>query len=300
VVRPAVGESIRVGVSETIRGMPGNPEAIVLPEGRGVAIVADSFWHAYEARMVYETTLPDRPPGGIDRVNTDRLKAKYLETVGRRSAPTAGDAITKTYWTPYHLLEVAMSPRCINCHGKKVEGRHIPLVGDDTRPHPMNVSCVNNPVREGIERCDGGGNEPPGLVCTSCHGQTNRAPREAPPGAYAAKLKLPWMMPTRELVILEPLRGIRSQAARRVALCERTAEIQTAPDDPAGHFVHHTHDDELIEWAFKPGGDRTPVPGGPESFETFKDAARMWASWLRKNESCDVFGGEAAGGSTRR
>ena len=153
----------------------------------------------------------------------------------------------------------------------------------------------NNPVREGIERCDGGGDEPPGLVCTSCHGQTNRAPREAPPGAYAAKLKLPWMMPTRELVILEPLRRIRSQAARRVALCEkwRTAEIQTAPDDPTCHFVHHTHDDELIEWAFKPGGDRTPVPGGRGSFEMFKDAARTWASWLRRNEPCDVFGGAA-------
>ena len=69
---------------------------------------------------------------------------------------------------------------------------------------------------------------------------------------------------------------------------------------PAEYFVHHTHDDELIEWAFKPGGDRTPVPGGLESFDRFKDAARTWAAWITRDEACDVFGGEAGEGSARR
>ena len=162
--------------------------------------------------------------------------AALLFVPTRGAGDPAGDHVASRFRDPRealdYLLQVAMSPRCINCHGKEVDGRRVPLVGDDMRPHPMNVSCANNPRHDDVGRCEGAGDEPPGLACTSCHGRTNREPREAPPGAYAAKLKppLPWMMPTRELVILERLIGIRSQAARRVALCTQwlTATKDTA------------------------------------------------------------------------
>jgi hypothetical protein len=207
-----------------------------------------------------------------------------------------------------YLYEVAVSPRCVNCHGDVTRaGHHVPLVGDDMRPHPMNISCVHNPRHPLVERerCAEAGDVAPGLSCTSCHGRTNRDERGAPPGAYAEALKppLPWMMPTRRLVILKRFpRAATSES--KVELCKQwragillLAEVtQSAYDQDipgsrtkvGNTFIHHMHEDALIAWAFTPDEGRSRAPG---SFEKFAKAATLWGEWLKTGRECTDFAG---------
>ncbi len=76
----------------------------------------------------------------------------------------------------FEASQVLLHPRCLNCHP---EGDR-PLVGDKSRPHPMNIE--RGPNGMGIA----------GLSCSGCHQDKNLSGEHSPPGAPD------WRLPTRK------------------------------------------------------------------------------------------------------
>lgn len=172
-----------------------------------------------------------------------------------------------------HLHAVATHPRCVNCHGAMVGGRHVPLVGDAMRPHPMNVSVQILAL---------------GYKCTSCHQKQNLPAPGSPPGAANDRMPGFLWQPPPATMIIKP--GITQRE-----LCE----LWTDPVRNAGQtgtrgglgdlpkfrkeFMHHVEDDPLIHWAFAPGNGRTPAPGNRETLVGAMDA---WIRWLEAGNTC--------------
>lgn len=177
-----------------------------------------------------------------------------------------------------YLHQVATHPRCANCHGKVIDGAHRPTVGDDQRPHPMNISSTNN-LRLMVE--DHEFKEIPNtsapVNCRNCHADKNGAQPGMPPGA--ANDLMPgfvWHMPPASMIIAEDLTPQQ--------LCENWLDpaknsflaFRGGRDDLKTfekEFVHHVRDDPLIRWSWQPGPGRTPAPG---EHGDFVKAMQLW------------------------
>jgi hypothetical protein len=171
-----------------------------------------------------------------------------------------------------YLHEVAMHPRCMNCHGRVHNGWLVPLVGDRMEPHPMNITSLHNP-----------GEQPRSvaLACSSCHGLKNSPQLAGPPGAPKSPLGLGWQMPTHETMRLWPDRGrgeLCNQWQRAIKeLIEREVEPGKRRKAFDERVIEHFDGDFLIRWAFDPGPGRTRAPG---SHGQLVSMATTWARWL--------------------
>ena len=103
-----------------------------------------------------------------------------------------------------YMHQVATHPRCINCHGVvDKDGSFYPTVGDNRRPHPMNITVANNVVlfKDGeIFK------QVPGVVlsCASCHQHSNGDKKGMPPGNITPEMPgFVWHMPQPNMIIPE-------------------------------------------------------------------------------------------------
>ena len=204
------------------------------------------------------------------------------------------------------LHAVATHPRCVNCHGL-VDAPRAPRIGDAMEPHPMNITCAHNPVgRPGVRvlgaraDCAPRNADSPGLVCTSCHGVTNRPEAGAPPGAHDKNGTEPWQMPTHPRFALSPGMPQRTLCTQwftgfldRAGIKEREyRETSQARDKLAEELALHFGSDPLIQWSFEPNCREPDCPQTrstpPHSFAQMLADAATWERWLRAGGSCDV------------
>jgi len=149
---------------------------------------------------------------------------------------------------------VLQHPRCQNCHPRD----DVPLQGDDSHPHPMNVQ--RGPDGRGMV----------GERCTTCHGPSNLPSTygaNVPPGASTG-----WRMPKPDerLVFVGVAPG---------ALCEQVKDPARNGGKDAAALREHL-EDPLVTWAWTPGFGRTPIPVPRETF------VAAWVTWTNAGTPC--------------
>lgn len=194
------------------------------------------------AILVWPRSLPDAEP-----LPPRRLPER---TAGLRPV-TAFAAITDPRTRSVALFQeagrVIMHPRCMNCHPRT----DSPTQTSAMRPHMPAVT--RGP--------DGGGD--PVLRCTTCHNDANFDGSGVPgnPKWRLAPIEQAWQGKTLGEIcrqILDPARSHMTHA----------------------QLLHHMAQDELVGWAWKPGGDRQPAPGSQAQFGELVEA------WLETGAQC--------------
>ena len=171
-----------------------------------------------------------------------------------------------------YIHQVAIHPRCQNCHGEvDKNGSFYPTVGEQRRPHPMNITIANNVVlfkdAETFKQVPG-----VALNCSSCHQHQNGDKKGMPPGNITAEMPgFVWHMPQINMVISN---GITAQQ-----LCNKWLDpthnsshlAQRGGKDDLVTFKkefhqHHVTLDPLVAWSWSPGPGREKAPGQHQDF----------------------------------
>ncbi|EZP81839.1 hypothetical protein BV97_02497 [Novosphingobium resinovorum] len=142
---------------------------------------------------------------------------------------------------------VIQHPRCMNCHPRTDR----PTQTDAMRPHTPWVA--RGP--------DGGGE--PTLRCSTCHHDENFEPSGVPgnPKWKLAPIGMAWQGKTLGEICRQILDPARAHMGRE-------------------ELLHHLAEDELVGWAWHPGGERTPAPGTQAEF------AALIKAWLDTGAKC--------------
>lgn len=179
-----------------------------------------------------------------------------------------------------YIHQVTTHQRCVNCHGVMKDGVQRPLVGEDSRLHPMNISVAHN-LRlkvEGKQFAQIANTSQP-FNCRGCHRDVNGDAPGMPPGA--ANDLMPgfvWHMPPPTMIL--------SRTLSTQQLCEQLLDpsrnsflaFRGGRDDLKTfkkEFDHHVSDDPLIRWAWQPGPGRIPAPG---THAELVEAMKLWTS----------------------
>lgn len=147
----------------------------------------------------------------------------------------------------YHkMMDVLMSPRCINCHPSD----NIPKQGDDSHNHYFGMTRGENNLGY------------PATQCTTCH-QTENNTYSGVPGAPEWSLapdKMKWEGLTRNEIA-------RSMLNR-----------QNNGDRSLKELEHHLTEHELVLWAWDPGVDAQGIPRQPPPvpLEEYRAAVKEW------------------------
>lgn len=180
-----------------------------------------------------------------------------------KAEPTAENAFA-------YIHQVAVHPRCANCHGEVTNGIHRPTVGEFREPHPMNITALNNVI---LTTKDHHFEQVPNaaMTCRSCHQDDNHTEPGMPPGA--ANDKMPgfiWHMPPATMAIPQDMTAQQ--------LCEQWLDparnshlvFRGSRDDlktfRAEFLDHHAKVDPLILWSWQPGPAREAAPGTNAEF----------------------------------
>ena len=151
-------------------------------------------------------------------------------------------------WQKFY--EVASHPRCSNCH---VGADNIPMWSGPsygkTRRHGMNINADES--RIGAET----------IECSTCHRETNSAAPHGPPGAHLA-----WQ--------LAPVEADWFAKSSR-HICEQLKDKERNGGRSIREVAIHLDHDEVLHWAWSPGGNRQPVP---HSLQETMDALMKWAA----------------------
>jgi hypothetical protein len=142
---------------------------------------------------------------------------------------------------------VISSPRCMNCHPRT------------DRPTQTDLLRAHTPW---VSRGEAGAGEPT-MRCTTCHGEENMASSGVPgaPNWHLAPIEMGWQGQSLGDICRQLLDPARSHMTRE-------------------ELLHHMAEDELVGWAWNPGGDRTPAPGTQEEF------GALVAAWLETGGEC--------------
>jgi len=146
---------------------------------------------------------------------------------------------------------VLLSPRCLNCH----PAGERPLVGDRSQPHPMHV--VRGPLGMGKN----------GLLCSTCHQDTNLQGKGLPPGAPG------WQLPPADTPMVFEKRTPRQ-------LCEQLKDPARNGSRSPAEVVEHLRDAPLVLWGWHPGEGRTPVAMSHQEFVS------LMSQWADKGAAC--------------
>jgi hypothetical protein len=147
--------------------------------------------------------------------------------------------------------KVLLHPRCVNCH----PAGDRPLVGDQSRPHPMQVERGPQGV----------GNN--GLLCSTCHREKNQPGAHIPPGAPE------WQLPTPEMPMVFEKRSPGQ-------LCEQLKDPVRNGWRSPNEVVEHVREAPLVLWGWHPGDGRTPVSMPHAEF------VGLMAEWADKGAAC--------------
>jgi hypothetical protein len=139
--------------------------------------------------------------------------------------------------------KVIQSPRCMNCH----PAGERPTQTDRMRPH--------EPL---VVRGEAGMGAPGGLACPTCHHDTNFDPAGVPgnPRWSLAPAEMAW------------------QGRTLAQICVQIKDKDRNGGKDMAALIKHMAEDELVGWAWDPGGERTPAPGTQKQFG---DLVRAWA-----------------------
>lgn len=139
--------------------------------------------------------------------------------------------------------KVIQSPRCLNCH----PAGERPTQTDRMTPH--------QPL---VVRGEGGMGAAGGLVCTTCHHETNFDAAGVPgnPKWSLAPVEMAW------------------QGKSLGQICEQIKDKTRNGDRDLAALVEHMASDDLVGWAWHPGRGRTPAPGTQKAFG---DIIKAWA-----------------------
>ncbi len=139
-----------------------------------------------------------------------------------------------------------LSPRCMNCH----QVDDSPRQGDLMRKHEP-------PVVRG-----GGGMGAAAMRCITCHGATNfgRVPGNAT-----------WFLAPAEA-------GWAGKSLGQI--CEQIKDRKRNGDRTFEQLIEFMSADDLVGWAWQPGGDRTPAPG------TQKEFGQLISAWVANGAHC--------------
>lgn len=157
-------------------------------------------------------------------------------------------------WQQFY--EVASHPRCSNCH---VGADNRPMWSGPsygrTRVHGMNI--IAGESRIGVEA----------LTCGTCHTtlseadpDANRTPHTAP------KVASPW-----QLAPVEAEWFGKSSSY----ICNQLKDPARNGDRTIREVAAHLDHDQILHWAWNPGGNREPAP---HSLQATMDALMKWAA----------------------
>ena len=142
---------------------------------------------------------------------------------------------------------VIQHPRCMNCHPRTDR----PTQTNAMRPHMPWVT--RGPDDVGV----------PTLRCSTCHQGANFAASGVPgnPKWKLAPIEMAWAGKTLGQICRQILDPSRAHMNR-------------------GQLLHHMAEDELVGWAWHPGGTRTPAPGTQAEF------GALIKGWLDTGGKC--------------
>ena len=159
----------------------------------------------------------------------------------------SGD-LTASAWKSFEYVhQVAMSPRCLNCHVKD----EVPKQGENGQPHIMGIVGRSRDL---------------GLACTGCHQDKNFDDAIKPPGAKG------WQLPPVEM-------GFDDKTTAQ-ELCEQWTNPKTNGEKSLEDLLAHAKTDAMVIWSWQPGGIRMPAPGShPQFVKHFED-------WIQAGAPC--------------
>jgi hypothetical protein len=139
--------------------------------------------------------------------------------------------------------KVIQSPRCLNCH----PAGERPTQTERMRPH--------EPL---VVRGEGGVGAPGGLVCTTCHHDTNFDPAGVPgnPQWALAPAEMAW------------------QGKTLGQICVQIKDKDRNGGKDMAALIKHMAEDKLVGWGWDPGAGRTPAPGTQKQFG---ELIKAWA-----------------------
>lgn len=146
------------------------------------------------------------------------------------------------------LGKVIASPRCQNCH--PVGDR--PTQGDDMHPHlPLVVRGADD-------------HGAVGLRCATCHQAANFAPAGVPgnPKWGVAPVGMAW------------------QGKSLGEICEQIKDPARNGKRTLAQIHEHLAKDDLVGWAWRPGGTRAAAPGTQAQF------GALVAAWIKTGAAC--------------
>jgi hypothetical protein len=150
------------------------------------------------------------------------------------SAPAGRDPARAAALAAFgRVAAVLRHPRCINCHTTT----DFPRQGDQGQPHVLGVR--RGPDDRGEV----------GMRCSACHQAANQL--NGVPGAPhwgLAPLSMGW-------------EGLDDHA-----LAEALVDRARNGGRSLGELVRHMAEDPLVDWAWRPGGERAPVPVAKATF----------------------------------
>lgn len=138
-------------------------------------------------------------------------------------------------------------PRCLNCHPRS--------------DRPTQTDAMRQHVPAVTRGADGGGDQL--LRCTTCHNAANYNASGVPGSRHwsLAPAKMAW------------------QGRTLGEICRQLLDPSRSGMNRAELLEHMTHD-ELVGWAWNPGGNRTPAPGTQEQF------GALIKAWLETGAKC--------------
>ena len=144
--------------------------------------------------------------------------------------------------------KVIQSPRCQNCH--PVGAR--PTQGDDMHPHlPLVVRGTDDHGAIGMR-------------CTTCHQGANFEPAGVPgnPKWHVAPIEMAW------------------QGRSLAQICEQIKDPARNGNRTLPQLLDHMAHDDLVGWAWHPGGTRTAAPGTQPRF------GALVSEWIKTGAQC--------------
>jgi hypothetical protein len=185
------------------------------------------------------------PAPGIIAAGPRPVDITHLRPVAAFSSIADPDARSRALFA--EAGRVIQHPRCMNCHPRNDR----PTQTDAMRPHTPWVS--RGP--------DGAGE--PTLRCSTCHHAANFAASGVPgnPEWKLAPVEMAWQGKSLGEICRQILDPARSHM-------DRTA------------LLHHMTHDELVGWAWHPGGKRSPAPGTQAEF------GALIKAWLESGARC--------------
>ncbi len=197
--------------------------------------------------LIAAIALRPQPLPQPERIAAAAMKSEVARLRSPASFAVIGDPEARSLALFAEAGRVITHPRCMNCHPRTDR----PTQTDAMRPHiPL------------VTRGPDGGGEPT-LRCSTCHHAANFEASGVPgnPNWRLAPIEMAW------------------QGKSLGDICRQMLDPARSHMDRAALF-HHMAEDELVGWAWHPGGSRTPVPGTQAEF------GALIKAWLDSGARC--------------